>query len=176
MKHLFLSIAVLFTLSNFSQETAEKKIDKNEIKINLPYLILGFPEITYERLLTDQTALGISVAFPIESGTSNIENGYNFSMNPYYRVYFGEKPNTGFFVDGNAALYSQRKTAGDFFTDEKEGGLVFGLGFNVGTKYKTKSGWVAESYIGLTRSIINSDNVNRNKIMLRMGIVIGKTF
>jgi len=42
MKHLFLSIALLCALSTFSQETTEKTIKKNEIKINLPYFILGW--------------------------------------------------------------------------------------------------------------------------------------
>ncbi|MDG1320789.1 MAG: DUF3575 domain-containing protein [Polaribacter sp.] len=176
MKHLFLSIAMLCALSTFSQETTEKNIKKNEIKINLLYFILDFPEITYERLLTDQTALGVSVAFPIESGASMLGNDLNFIMNPYYRVYFGEKPNTGFFVDGNAALFSQRKTEDDFFTGEKERGMAFGFGFNVGTKYKTKNGWVAETYFGLTKTVINSEYVKRTNILLGIGIIIGKTF
>jgi len=86
MKHLFLSIALLCTLSTFSQETTEKNIKKNEIKINLLYFILDFPEITYERLLTDQTSLGVSVAFSIDNNNSeynnNVENDgkYNFSL------------------------------------------------------------------------------------------------
>jgi len=83
------------------------------------------------------------------------------------------KPNTSFFVDGNAALYSQKKTDGDFFTDEKEGGLGFGFGFNVGTKYKTKGGWVAELSFGFTRTLINTDKLN--KVFPRAGILIGKT-
>ncbi len=180
MKHLFLSIALLCALSTFSQETTEKTIKKNEIKINLPYFILGFPEITYERLLTNQTSLGVSVAFSIDNNNSafydDSENDgkYNFSLIPYYRVYFEMKPNTSFFVDGNAALYSQRKTDGDFFTDEKEGGLGFGFGFNVGTKYKTKGGWVAELSFGFTRTLINTDKLN--KVFPRAGILIGKTF
>lgn len=86
MKHLFLSIALLCALSTFSQETTEKTIKKNEIKINLLYFILDFPEITYERLLTDQTSLGVSVAFSIDNNNSeynnNVENDgkYNFSL------------------------------------------------------------------------------------------------
>jgi len=88
MKHLFLSIALLCALSTFSQETTEKNIKKNEIKINLLYFILDFPEITYERLLTDQTSLGVSVAFSIDNNNSeynnnnNVENDgkYNFSL------------------------------------------------------------------------------------------------
>ena len=86
MKHLFLSIAMLCALSTFSQETTEKTIKKNEIKINLLYFILDFPEITYERLLTDQTSLGVSVAFSIDNNNSeynnNVENDgkYNFSL------------------------------------------------------------------------------------------------
>ena len=115
MKHLFLSIALLCALSTFSQETTEKTIKKNEIKINLLYFILDFPEITYERLLTDQTVLGVSVAFPIESGASMLGNDLNFIMNPYYRVYFGEKPNTGFFCGWECCFVLPKKNRGRFF-------------------------------------------------------------
>ena len=113
--------------------------------------------------------------FSINNVTSNEENeGYNFSFIPYYRVYFGDKPNAGFFIDGNVALYSQKHTDGDFFTNAKEGGIGFGLGFGIGKKYKTKSGWVGEFSFGLTRTLINSDKINL--IYPRGGITIGKIF
>jgi hypothetical protein len=62
----------------------------------------------------------------------------------------------------------------DFFTNEKEGGVGFGLGFNVGKKYKTKNGWVAEFSFGLSRTLINSEKINL--IYPRGGIIIGKIF
>jgi hypothetical protein len=172
MKKLILITVLLLTVKGISQEKKESVLSKNELKINLAYLIAGFPEITYERALTEETSIGISALFSIENNEENIS--FNFAIIPYYRIYFGEKPNTGFFVDGNLGLYSQKKTDGDLFTNEKEGGLGLGVGFNLGKKYRTKKGWIGELSFGITRTITNQDNVN--SVYLRGGIIIGKIF
>jgi len=177
MKKLFIITLLLLTVSVFSQEKKENILGKNEFKLNLPALIAGYPEVTYERLLTEETSLGISFGFSINKTNSNDNdsNGnYNFSLIPYYRVYFGDKPHAGFFVDGNAALYSQKAIDGNFFVNKKEGGLGFGLGFDIGKKYKTKKGWVCEVYFGIARTLINTDKLNL--IYLRGGIAVGKIF
>jgi hypothetical protein len=175
MKKIVITIVLLTSLHLFSQEKSENEVAKNEFKINLASFIAGFPEITFERMISEESAFGVSVGFSLGNNANNEDNNlYNFSLIPYYRVYFGEKPNEGFFVDGNVTLYSQKFTNGDFFTNEKEGGVGFGLGFNVGKKYKTKNGWVAEFSVGLSRTLINADKINL--IYPRGGIIVGKIF
>ena len=39
---------------------------KNELKVNFMYLLLGLPEISYERTLKPNTSIGISAAFSSE--------------------------------------------------------------------------------------------------------------
>ncbi|PQJ76678.1 DUF3575 domain-containing protein [Polaribacter glomeratus] len=178
MKKCILLVALMYSLMFYSQQKNDS-LKQNEFKINLAYLIAGYPEITYERLLTDETSVGISMLFSINDTSSNennneSSNGYNFSLIPYYRVYFGQQTNSGFFIDGNLALYSQKHTTGDFFTNAKEGGTGFGIGFGVGKKYKTKKGWVAEFTFGLIRTLINADKIDL--IYPRVGITIGKQF
>lgn len=174
MKKCILLIIFTCSLMSYSQQKKDS-IKQNEFKVNLAYLLAGYPELTYERLLNDETSLGVSMLFSLNSNSSNENNSaYNFSLIPYYRVYFGEQPNAGFFVDGNLALYSQKKTNGDFFSNEKEGGTGFGAGFGLGKKYKTKSGWVAEFTFGFTRTLINTDKIDL--IYLRGGVSIGQLF
>jgi hypothetical protein len=176
MKKIILIIVLVLSTKLYSQETKEKKLSKNEVKINLAYLIAGYPEITYEKLLTNETSFGISLLFSINNINTPEENneGINFSLTPYYRVYFGDERNSGFFIDGNLAVYSQKQRDGDFFSNAKEGGTGFGVGFGIGKKYSTKSGWVGEFSFGITRTLINADKVDF--IYPRGGITIGKRF
>lgn len=61
-----------------------------------------------------------------------------------------------------------------FFSEEKQGGTGFGIGFNVGKKYRTKNGWIGEISFGISRTLVNSDKVNL--LYPRAGIIIGKIF
>ncbi|PVW17059.1 hypothetical protein [Marixanthomonas spongiae] len=158
------------------EETNETPPEKNEIKLNIGYVIAGLPEVTYERYLTDETAIGVSVAFSIEE---NID--YNFIAVPYFRFYFGKKNNAGFFVEGNAGLFSEEYIHyGDFHPDygynnasiESKFGL--GLGMAVGGKFITKKGWIAELVGGLGRNFSNTEVLS--EVYPRLGISIGKRF
>ena len=177
MKHFILLFAFILGINSYSQEQKSYTnfTSKNELKLNVAYLIAGYPEILFEQVLTSETSLGISLSFAIDNKSNEEENNaYNFSLIPYYRVYFGEKPNAGFFVEANLTIYSQKKTAGDIFSSEKKGGTGFGIGFNVGKKYRTKNGWIGEFSFGVSRTLVNSDKVNL--LYPRAGIIIGKLF
>ena len=161
MKKNILIITFICTVSIYSQENKKVVLNKNELKLNIASTLGGFPEITFEKSLNNETSFGISLGFSLQSNSKDEENSnYNFSIIPYYRVYFDEKPNTGFFIEGNAAIYSQNPIEGDFFNNEKDGGIGFGLGFSLGKKYTTKGGWIGEFSFGLTRTFINSDKLN----------------
>ena len=176
MKKIILLIVLLHFSNSYSQKTKDTlEIKKNELKINVASFIDRYPEFTYERLINDETAFGLSVGFSIENNTEldNTTN-YNFSIIPYYRVYFGKKPAAGFFIEANSPFFSQKYIEGSFFNNQSESGLGFGLGLSIGGKFMTKSGWVGEIYTGLARSFINTDKIR--ELYPRAGITIGKRF
>lgn len=84
-------IALLIPLKGLSQDTEVFK--RNDIMLNAGYLIAGFPEISYEHLINDESGAGISVGFSVDK---NID--YKFEATPHYRFYFAKKPASGFFL------------------------------------------------------------------------------
>ncbi|MAO10369.1 MAG: hypothetical protein CMC07_05675 [Flavobacteriaceae bacterium] len=183
MKPIRLKI-ILFTVLFFTvlySGNAQDKINetltqKNEIKLNVGYLIAGLPEVTYERYLSDETAIGLSVAFSVEEDID-----YKFIAVPYFRFYFGKKSNAGFFVEGNAGLFSQEyESYRDFDPNtgyvnvRNETELGLGLGMSVGGKFVTKKGWMVELVGGLGRNFANSDMLS--ELYPRLGVSIGKRF
>jgi hypothetical protein len=64
---------LLFLLSGYSQQ---KKYDfkRNELKGNALFLVLGAVEVTYERILNEDTGLGVSVA------EDDFETSFSFTL------------------------------------------------------------------------------------------------
>ena len=134
----------------------------NEIKVNGAYLLAGLAEITYEGILGEDSAIGVSVGFALDNSID-----YRFSAIPYYRLYFGKKRAAGFFVEGNGAFFSER----DFESDTEFGA---GLGLAVGGKFINSKGWIAELFLGLGRNLVNNDDIS--EAYPRAGILVGKRF
>jgi hypothetical protein len=145
-----------------AQEDVPDYPGDNEIKINAAYLLGGFGEITYERILGDDSAFGISLGFALDNSIN-----YRFGTIPYYRLYFGDKRASGFFVEGNAAFFSERT-----FESDTEFGA--GLGLAVGSKFITKRNWIAEVFFGLGRNFSSGDG--QSDVYPRLGILIGKRY
>lgn len=149
----------------------------NEIKLNLLFSILGMPEITYERIIGDNMGAGVAVLFNLEK-----EVDYKFSMTPYYRVYFGNKKASGFFIEGNASIMTRRyEIVYDYYNSNngngdyrKETRASFGLGAAVGGKFLTRNGFLGEAYFGVGRTL--SDRRNIIEAYPRIGFTIGKRF
>lgn len=145
-----------------AQEDVPDYIGNNELKLNAAYLLAGFAEITYERLLGDDSAIGISAGFALDNDID-----YRFAVLPYYRLYFGKKRAAGFFVEGNANFFSERG-----FESDTEFGA--GLGLAVGGKLINSKGWIAELFLGLGRNLVNNDEIS--EAYPRAGILVGKRF
>lgn len=154
----------------FSQDSVSFK--RNEVKLNVGYLLGGYPEISYERILTHESSVGLSAGVNIE------ENVYKISFIPYYRIYFGKKPATGFFMESNLALFSQAGREYDnnraFPIQTYTNFLGFGAGIGLGGKLITKNGFIVELLGGLGRNFVNIDAINY--VYPRFGISIGKRF
>jgi hypothetical protein len=164
MKFLVIFVFLLgaSTACVWAQENPTEPTGDNEIKVNGAYLLGGFAEITYERILGEDSAIGVSMGFALDNSID-----YRFGVIPYYRLYFGKKKAAGFFVEGNGAFYSGR----DFSSDTEFGA---GLGLAIGGKFITQKGWIAELLIGLGRNFVSNDELN--EIYPRTGILIGKRF
>lgn len=165
MKICLLTIVLFCSAIAISQEEAKRGTKgNNEFKINVGYAIAGLPEMTYERIIDDGGAAGISLAFSVDD---NID--FDFIAVPYYRLYFGQKRASGFFIEANAGIFSD---VNDKSPGEKA--IGFGPGLGVGGKFLTKTGWVAELVFGGGRNFINQSVIS--DIYPRLGISLGKRF
>lgn len=196
MKNLtLLTLALAITTAVFAQKdslgTANQNhslvagwTGSNELKLNLLMGILGLPEITYERLLKNNTGLGVSIALNIEPRNNSLfTDKYLFSFVPHYRVYFGKKKSSGLFIEGDGALvtgktdrYYQRSDG--VFTsvsgpDNQRRTLKFGLGVAAGAKVFNKSGFLGEVYGGVGRLFSRSGSAQAYP---RVGVSVGKRF
>lgn len=185
MRKTLLLILLLCSVLGNSQETKKFELVKNELKSNALFLILGQPEFTYERILTNESGIGVSVNFALEKDFET-----TFSITPYYRFYFGKKPAAGFFVEGFAMLntleiddysYLNYDFPTDTYTTITEKGdnyADFALGFGVGFKLLSKRGLVLEANGGIGRNLLNSEKNDfyGHTFVGRGGITIGYRF
>ncbi|WP_310560691.1 DUF3575 domain-containing protein [Flavobacterium sp.] len=176
MKKLFVVIGLLVFAFGHSQEKEKVDFPKNEIKGNALFLVLGAIEVTYERLLNEDSGLGVSLFF-----INQEDSDTNFSFTPYYRAYFGKKPTAGFFVEGFSMINSGQQGSsfeynsftnnydeikGDKFTD-------FALGFGLGSKWIHSKGYVFEINAGIGRNLLSD---NSPEVVGRGGITLGYRF
>lgn len=151
--------------------TPEKKY---ELKLNGLYTILGTPEIGFEYLLSDETAIGLNAAF----GTSEafLDEGTGM-FTPYHRIYFDrEQRAAGFYLETSMSFFTTRRTVYDpntFNMVREPAELQFGIGFASGWKFLTRSGWIGDVNLGLGRNLVQDDYT---MIYPRLGISIGKRF
>nr|WP_315198194.1 DUF3575 domain-containing protein [uncultured Flavobacterium sp.] len=171
---------------SYSQEKDTVSFKRNELKLNALMLLAGAVEVTYERLLNDESGVGMSL---FASFDKDID--VKFSATPYYRFYFGKKPAAGFFAEGFGMLNSY-ENQGHSNYDYNTGVLTevvpdkrvvdFALGFGIGGKWVTKKGFVFELNGGVGRNLFNSSNDDDNfyeedyQIVGRGGFSIGYRF
>jgi hypothetical protein len=183
MKKSLLTLSVIFlAVTAFcqteSKQTETKDTGNNEIKINLLSAIIGMPEITYERLFKDNTAVGLSALVGIDDDVD-----YKFGVIPHFRIYFGNKKASGFFIEANAAVmgidsyeyiyYSDNSTYWYGSSSKSKTSTRFGLGAAAGGKFLTKNGFIGELYGGVGRFFGKNREIEAYP---RVGISIGKRF
>lgn len=181
-----LSFCVI-ALNLFSQENSSSTItspsinqrDNNELRINLATSIIGFPELNYERFIEDNMGVGLA-------GSVSLEKIEDMSMRwyalPYYRLYFGKKKASGFFIEGNMALMGQKENYTDWHYDSNNNYVQgptytisrtnFGFGGAIGIKLLARNGFIGEVYAGGGR--LFGDYING--AYPRIGVCIGKRF
>lgn len=175
---IFLVIAA--TSSQINAQNYEGQVEtKNELKLNAFFLPGGYLELTYERSAGKDFAYGLSIGSSFNDGTSNYTHDfltYKAAAMPYARYYFGRKPQAGFFLEINSALYWT-----DSF-DESNTDQEFGLGMALGAKFRLKRNWSVELYGGggLNTKEFGSNEtsqfLNFPDTYARIGVTIGKRF
>lgn len=165
----------LFSINAQENEINDNDLKKNEIKINGLYLVLGAFEVTYERLLNEESGVGISVFLPFDE---EINDDINYYISPYYRMYFGNKYAAGFFVEAFGLLSSVKETTvnyGDDIFFNEDDVTDFALGIGVGGKWVTKRGFLVELNFGVGRNLFNN-NSSSEDFVGKIGITLGYRF
>ncbi|WP_299128333.1 DUF3575 domain-containing protein [uncultured Winogradskyella sp.] len=179
------SIIVLLFVCSFLNVSAQDTIDKDsidnptsEIKLNALFMVVGAFNVSYEYLLNEESGLGLEVFIPYDE---EIKDDIDFYLSPYYRMYFGNKYSSGFFLEGFGLLSTVTlneitffNNQGDITRTQREKETNFALGIGVGGKWYTKSGLIGELSLGVGRNLITSDF--NNDFVGKLGVTIGYRF
>jgi Protein of unknown function (DUF3575) len=170
---LFILLNVL-TITMNSQET-KAKLPSNELRFNMLYAVSGLPEIAYEKIINDESSVGITLAVSVDSYID-----LRYIILPNYRHYFSNKRAAGFFIEANSAFYMARATKYGYLDDGSYFGVAignkagFGLGMAIGSKFISKRNWTANFTLGFGRDLINANFINES--YPRLEISVGKRF
>lgn len=181
-------LSVVFGVSTLFAQSGKKltdtvqyqKLDKRirysglELKFSPLYLVLGAVDLTFEKSLNQESAVGINVNIPFDKE----QFGYKFLINPYYRYYFGKRVNTGFFMEGFGSLnstmvsvYDPNMNSGYYYKETPK--VNFALGVSLGYKLVTKKGVLFELNGGVGRQLIRNGS---SSFIPRMNAVVGYRF
>jgi len=164
MKKLITILAVICSSLAFSQS------ENNEFKVNILYTAIGMPELSYERLISDNSSVGASLAFSLDKKE---DMDLRLSFTPYYRMFFGQKKAAGFFIEANSIVINYVDTIYFDGTSSKyETRTGFGLGAAAGAKFLTKNNLIGEVYGGVGR-VFGDNSLGAYP---RFGITLGKRF
>lgn len=171
MKKLLLAFLMLFAIItiNAQEQNDDSYIKANEIKANGLYLVIGLVDFTYERLLNEESAVGINAVIPYDE---DIKDELQYYISPYYRFYFGKKYAAGFFLEGFGMLNSAEP---DFFSSGEDYITDFALGIGLGGKWVTKGGFVGELNFGVGRNLFNTSESDLDFVS-KIGISVGYRF
>ncbi len=174
MKKLFLTLVLALSICSVKgQEQTQENFKKDEIKLNGLFLILGAFDITYEHILNEESAIGITAFLPIDN---DVSDDIKYYISPYYRMYFGNKNNaSGFFAEGFGMLNKTDRNIGLFDDNDENFKTDFALGLALGGKWVTKKGFIFELSTGIGRNLFNNDDSDY-EIIGKGGISLGYRF
>lgn len=175
-KIYFILASVLMSNFGFSQEIETLDFKKNELKGNALFLILGSLDITYERILNEESGVGIALSIPVDKYNWDV----NFSATGFYRYYFGQKPAAGFFGEAFGMLNNVDDWIyyedGNEYNYRPKTLTDFALGIGLGGKWVTKKGLLLEINAGIGRNLFNSKYERDFELIGRGGITLGYRF
>lgn len=181
MKKILLSFLLIFTsLTAFSQNSEEeiyqRDIAKNEANLNvLNVLVFGALDFGYERVLSDNTTLGLQVFAKVfnknEGEDVDLSKVYakDFSLTTKFKYFFDEERTAGGFYAFGFGMISDGTNEKTIDVTDPETGKKsetdveldytdFALGFGVGGKFVAKQGFLVDVSFGLGRNLFHKDS------------------
>ncbi len=182
IKKTFLAVILLFS---FFVAKAQNKNDtivnpyekKNEVILNLIGTLAGGINASYERHLNKKSSLGISIFYVYDNSK---EKDMNYSVSPYYRMYFGKKYTSGFFIEGFGMVMSidGKKiydTPEKITFIENPNVINFSIGAGLDWKGITKSGFIYGANLGWGKMLFNADKTDHDQVA-KFGLNLGYRF
>lgn len=165
MKKLVFSFLLLTSVCSFAQQ---------EIKLDIAdALVIRSIEVSYERVINDETSLGISALFNLAEQDINFRYRENFMVTPYYRHFFTKEYKWNFFGEGFLGINTGKKESiedSDIFDIEYTDAA---LGIAVGTKYISEGGLTIDIFGGLGRNLFGTVSPT---LVPRIGVNVGWRF
>lgn len=176
MKKTLFLLVITLGINMFAQEQEIPDFKRNELKGNAAYLLAGIFEGTYERLINEESGLGISASIALTN-----ETDYRFAVTPYYRFYFGKKPAAGFFAEGFGMLNQVDDYLYNYdnnlYNETNKTITDFAFGIGAGSKWISRRGVLFEINAGVGRNLFSDYNDDRDyQFIFRGGITIGYRF
>ncbi|SEK54189.1 hypothetical protein SAMN04487910_0772 [Aquimarina amphilecti] len=195
MKLFFTIVALIFTLQMTAQDQSDlpaRDINKNEISLS-PVNIIAFGalDIGYERVLNNNTTLGLDFFYRFSDGIDNDDDiidrdgifDKEIALTVRYKYFFGNRIARGFYIEGFGMLSDGEheefveltNVAGDFIggTNVDMEYTDFALGFGVGGKFVTKKGFFLDIGFGIGRNLFHK---NSPDIIVRPNLYVGYRF
>lgn len=182
MKKSILALLMLCSIFmlNAQDEQANKPKNiferKHEVRLGAIKLLAGgIFEGAYEYILDDNQGFGAYALVNFDSSGDWFEN---YSLTPYYRMYFQSKKDygaKGLFVEGFVSFFTSDFDFIDSITDENNNKDVFdiSIGLSLGKKWINTSGFVFETKFGAGRNLLGNTN---SDAIIKGDIYIGYRF
>ncbi len=142
----------------------EKKL-RNELKINLAYILFGYIEASYERILPSNSSVGLVMGKSFERDVD-----INYGLLVYYRLFFDRHGDKGFFIEVNSALWNEPT-----HWRRSNHGVSHGAGVAVGGKFFRGKRFHGECVFGIGSAFIDN-NYTFEGVYPRFAISIGYRF
>lgn len=165
MRKIFLALFLTAGLCSAQTADVAEKQRKNDI-VTDPVLLIAVPlaNISYERLISENKGVGINAMMFLDRKEDRFTQ-----FSAYYRMYFGKKYASGFFLEGFIPVttnsnddynYVYEETTGFYYTSSvnKRSITTVGIGFGVGGKWVLRNNLVIEASGGLARRFGDRDN------------------
>lgn len=164
MKKLSLFLILTFCFSNVFAQEIEGSQRKNDVMLS-PIELIAFPALnaSYERLLNKNSGIGVNA---LVSFQNNEDYNTFYQISPFYRMYFGKKYASGFFVEAFLPITTSETEYYNFdfigssyyesFYSEKSTTIGFGIG--AGAKWAVRNNILFEFSAGLGRRFDAKDS------------------
>ncbi len=182
MKKILLCAGILVSALQINAQEAESKLTserQNDIMIS-PIELIAAPvlNLSYERLLGENSGLGVNGMFYL----GNDDDAKFSQFSAYYRMYFGKKYASGFFVEGFVPVTTTDESYYvydgnyNYISSSDKNKTTVGIGVGFGGKWVAKKNIIFEASAGVARRFGNDDEFDFTRITGKGMLGIGYRF